>query len=184
FDDAEELAGLSSQAIESAAQAAKQAGHASGYLLTLVSPTQQPVLESLASSQSRRKVFNASISRGTEENATNHVAAEMAQLRAERAALLGFANHAETVLAQATAPSTAAVEERLAELTKAATANARQEAQVLGKIAGAEINAWDWKYFSNQVLREEYSVDSEALRNYFELDRVLVDGVFATATKL
>ncbi|MEG1444785.1 M3 family metallopeptidase, partial [Glutamicibacter sp.] len=184
FDDAEELAGLSSQAIESAAQAAKQAGHASGYLLTLVSPTQQPVLESLASSQSRRKVFNASISRGTEENATIHVAAEMAQLRAERAALLGFANHAETVLAQATAPSTAAVEERLAELTKAATANARQEAQVLGKIAGAEINAWDWKYFSNQVLREEYSVDSEALRNYFELDRVLVDGVFATATKL
>ncbi|WP_190263598.1 M3 family metallopeptidase [Glutamicibacter nicotianae] len=184
FENAAELDGLSGPAIESAAQAAKQAGHASGYLLTLVSPTQQPVLESLASSESRRKVFNASISRGTGENATIHVAAEMAQLRAERAALLGFANHAETVLAQATAPSTAAVEERLAELTQAATANARKEAEVLGKIAGAEINAWDWKYFSNQVLRDQYSVDSEELRNYFELDRVLIDGVFATATKL
>ena len=184
FEDAAELDGLSGPAIESAAQAAKQAGHASGYLLALVSPTQQPVLESLSSSESRRKVFNASMSRGTEENATIHIAAEMAQLRAERAALLGFANHAETVLAQATAPSTAAVEERLAELTKAATANARREAEVLGEISGAEINAWDWKYFSNQVLRDQYSVDSEALRNYFELDRVLIDGVFATATKL
>ncbi|MGO2778634.1 M3 family metallopeptidase [Glutamicibacter arilaitensis] len=184
FEDAQELAGLSSQAIDSAAQAAKQAGHASGYLLTLVSPSQQPVLESLDSSESRRKVFNASLSRGTENNPTIHVAAEMAQLRAERAALLGFANHAETVLAQATAPSTVAVAERLAELTKAATANARKEAAVLSRVAGAEINAWDWKYFSNKVLRVEYSVDSEALRDYFELDRVLIDGVFATATKL
>ena len=46
------------------------------------------------------------------------------------------------------------------------------------------MNAWDWKYYSNQVLRELYAVDSEALRDYFELDRVLIDGVFATATKL
>lgn len=184
FDSAEELAGLSGQAIESAAQAAKQAGHSSGYLLPLVSSTQQPVLESLSDSEARRKVFSASVSRGIGENPTVQLAADMAKLRAERAALLGFANHAETVLAQATAPSTAAVEERLMELTKAATANARQEAEVLGNIAGQKVNAWDWKYYSNQVLREQYAVDSEALRDYFELDRVLIDGVFATATKL
>ncbi|WP_440102496.1 M3 family metallopeptidase [Glutamicibacter mishrai] len=184
FDSAEELAGLSDQAIESAAQAAKQAGHSSGYLLPLVSPTQQPVLESLSDSEARRKVFSASVSRGVGENPTVQLAADMAKLRAERATLLGFANHAETVLAQATAPSTAAVEERLRELTKAATANAHKEAEVLGNIAGHEVNAWDWKYYSNQVLREQYAVDSEALRDYFELDRVLIDGVFATATKL
>jgi len=184
FDSAEELAGLSDQAIESAAQAAKQAGHSSGYLLPLVSPTQQPVLESLSDSEARRKVFSASVSRGIGENPTVQLAADMAKLRAERATLLGFANHAETVLAQATAPSTAAVEERLRELTKAATANAHKEAEVLGNIAGHKVNAWDWKYYSNQVLREQYAVDSEALRDYFELDRVLIDGVFATATKL
>jgi len=184
FDSVGELDGLSAQAVESAAQAAKQAGHSAGYLLPLVSPTQQPVLESLTSSEARRKVFTASVSRGIDNNATVHLAAEMAKLRADRAALLGYANHAETVLAQATAPSTAAVEERLAELTKAATANARKEAEVLGNIAGHEVNAWDWKYYSNQVLREQYAVDSEALRDYFELDRVLIDGVFATATKL
>lgn len=184
FESTDELAGLSTQAIDSAAQAAKQAGHAQGYLLPLVSPTQQPLLESLTSSESRRKVFMASISRGTDENPTIHLAAQMAALRAERAELLGFANHAETVLAQATAPSTAAVQERLAELTAAATANARKEAEILAKVAGHELNAWDWKFYSNQVLRDEYAVDSEELRNYFELDRVLIDGVFATATKL
>lgn len=184
FDSAEELDGLSAQAIESAAQAAKQAGHASGYILPLVSPTQQPALESLTNSESRRKVFTASISRGLDENPTVELAAQMAKLRAQRAALLGFANHAETVLAQATAPSTAAVEQRLTELTKAATANADKEAAVLSKIAGLDVTAWDWKFYANQVLREQYAVDSESLRNYFELDRVLFDGVFATATKL
>lgn len=184
FDSAEELDGLSTQAIESAAQAAKQAGHASGYLLPLVSPTQQPALESLTNSESRRKVFTASISRGLDENSTVELAAQMAKLRAKRAALLGFANHAETVLAQATAPSTAAVEQRLTELTKAATANANKEAAVLSKIAGLDVTAWDWKFYANQVLREQYAVDSESLRSYFELDRVLFDGVFATATKL
>ena len=184
FDSAEELDGLSAQAIESAAQAAKQAGRASGYLLPLVSPTQQPALESLTNSESRRKVFTASISRGLDENPTVELAAQMAKLRAQRAALLGFANHAETVLAQATAPSTAAVEQRLTELTKAATANADKEAAVLSKIAGLDVTAWDWKFYANQVLREQYAVDSESLRSYFELDRVLFDGVFATATKL
>ena len=184
FDSAEGLDGLSAQAIDSAAQAAKQAGHASGYLLPLVSPTQQPALESLTNSESRRKVFTASISRGIDENPTVELAAQMAKLRAQRAALLGFANHAETVLAQATAPSTAAVEQRLTELTKAATANADKEAAMLGQIAGRDVTAWDWKFYANQVLREQYAVDSEALRNYFELDRVLFDGVFATATKL
>ncbi|WP_345469244.1 M3 family metallopeptidase [Glutamicibacter ectropisis] len=184
FDSAEELDGLSAQAIESAAQAARQAGHASGYLLPLVSPTQQPALESLTNSESRRKVFTASISRGLDENPTVELAAQMAKLRAKRAALLGFANHAETVLAQATAPSTAAVEQRLTELTKAATANADKEAAVLSKISGLDVTAWDWKFYANQVLREQYAVDSESLRSYFELDRVLFDGVFATATKL
>lgn len=184
FETVEELAGLSQQTIDSAAHAAQQAGYASGYLLPLVSPSQQPLLESLTSSESRRKVFTSSIARGSQENPTVHIAAQMAALRAERAALLGFKNHAETVLAQATAPSTGAVQERLAELTAAATANARAEAEVLSKVAGHDLNSWDWKYYSNQVLRDEYAVDAEELRSYFELDRVLIDGVFATATKL
>ncbi|MGP5121406.1 M3 family metallopeptidase [Glutamicibacter ardleyensis] len=184
FTDEAQLEGLDEARIASARVAAETAGHNTGYLLPLVSPTGQPVLASLTRSASRRKVFEASLSRGSSENSTLPLAAQMAALRADRAALLGFANHAETVLADATAPSTEAVATRLKELTEAAVRNAHAEADTLRELAGGELNAWDWSYYSNQVLRERFAVDSAALRPYFELDSVLHDGVFATAQTL
>ncbi|WP_404285277.1 M3 family metallopeptidase [Glutamicibacter arilaitensis] len=184
FAEAQELEGLEPARLDSARAAAAAAGHETGFLLPLVSPTGQPVLASLARSESRRKVFEASLSRGLGENSTLPLAAEMAAVRADRAALLGFANHAETVLADATAPSTQAVATRLKELTLAAVRNADAEAETLRELAGGQLNAWDWSYYSNQVLRERYAVDSAALRPYFELDSVLHQGVFATAGKL
>ncbi len=182
FADAGELEGLSEAAIASAAKAALDAGHSEGFLLPLVSPSQQPVLAQLTRSDSRRLVHEASLSRGLDS--TLGLAAEMASLRAERASVLGFSNHAETVLAKATAPDTAAVGQRLAELSAPAIRNANAEAETLSAIAGGTINAWDWRFYSEKVLREKYSVDTNAVRDYFELERVLVDGVFATATRL
>ncbi|NAZ15640.1 M3 family peptidase [Glutamicibacter soli] len=182
FADAAELEGLGDAAIAAAAKAAIDAGYQDGFLLPLVSPSQQPVLSQLARSESRRKVHEASLSRGLKS--TLELAAQMASLRAERASVLGFANHAETVLADATAPSTAAVAERLAELTAPAVRNANAEAEILSGLAGGPINAWDWRYYSEKVLQEKFSVDTSALREYFELERVLVQGVFATATRL
>lgn len=185
FESADHLEGLSQAAILAAGVAAREAGHATGYLLTLVSPTQQPVMAELELADSRRKVFESSMSRGLQDDSTLALARDMAQLRAGRAALLGFSTHAESVLAQSTAPDTQAVSTRLAQLTKAATANAQREAQALAQLAGvAKIDPWDWSYYSQAVLRERYELDSAALRPYFELERVLHDGVFATATKL
>ena len=182
FERAEELEGLDADSVQAAAEAARNAGHAAGYLVPLLSPTGQPALAQLQRSASRRRLFEASTTRGLDS--TVQLAAQMAALRAERAALLGFASHADAVLAQATAPGTAAVAQRLAELTAAATRNAEAEAAALEQAAGEKINAWDWKFYSEQILREQYAVDSAALREYFELDRVLHDGVFAAATKL
>lgn len=185
FEDAAELAGLDEAAIAAARQAATEAGHEQGYLIPLLSPTQQPVMAQLQLAASRRKVFEASLTRGLDTPYTLELARDMAVLRAERAQLLGFATHADAVLADATASSTAAVSERLADLSAAATANARREAQALAEVAGVDrIDAWDWSYYSQAVLRERYALDSAALRPYFELERVLRDGVFATATKL
>ena len=185
FASPEELAGLDQSAIQAAATAALEAGHEGGYLLTLVSPTQQPVMAELELSASRRKVFESSMTRGLDDDTTVSLARDMAQLRAQRAALLGFATHADAVLAESTAPDTRAVATRLAELTAAATANAQREAAALAEMAGVErIDPWDWSYYSQAVLRERYELDSVALRPYFELERVLHDGVFATATKL
>ncbi|MHC6176765.1 M3 family metallopeptidase [Glutamicibacter sp. X7] len=185
FESAEELAGLDAGRLATARQAAADTGHEQGYLLALVSPTQQPVLQSLESSAARRRVFEASISRGLEgNNNTYALAVKMAELRAQRAQLLGYANHAESVLATATAPDTAAVAERLAELTAPAVRNALSETATLRELAGEKIEAWDWTYYSNKVLAQRYAVDTSALREYFELERVLHQGVFAAATKL
>ncbi|GAA1863043.1 M3 family metallopeptidase [Paeniglutamicibacter psychrophenolicus] len=185
FADPGELAGLSDGELASAADAARDAGHTDGYLLTLVLPTGQPLLERLEFSASRRRLFEASVNRGQEgDNLTLDLGARMASLRSKRAALLGFATHADVVLQEATAPDLAAVRGRLAELIPAAVANARAEAGELEKISGSPIDPWDWAYYSAAVARERHALDRGALREYFELDAVLERGVFAAASRL
>jgi peptidyl-dipeptidase Dcp len=108
----------------------------------------------------------------------------MARLRAEKARLLGFANYAELVVDQQTAPDFEAVQAMLNRLAPAAVRNADAEAEALAEIAGHPLEAWDWAFYSAKVRREKYAVDEQALRPYFELDRVLQDGVFRAATSL
>ena len=185
-DDKQELDGLSPDDIASAADAAEAAGHPGKYLLTLILPTSQPALESLTNRETRRRLHQASVSRGSRDNADNTigVAAGMAALRAERAALLGFANHAELATDDQTAPSLDAIHDMLGRLAKPAVRNARAEAEQLEEAAGHPIEAWDWSFYSEKVRAERYDVDLAALRPYFELDRVLEDGVFFAANKL
>ncbi|MBG0741618.1 M3 family metallopeptidase [Paeniglutamicibacter antarcticus] len=187
--DAAELAGLPEEDIASAAEAAKTAGHDSGYLLTLILPTAQPALEFLTDRATRRRLFEASIGRGDGVGSADilPVAARMAALRAERAALLGFDSHAAFVTDDETAPSLDAVQTMLARLAPAAVANARTEADVLTGLAeagGHSLEPWDWAFYSAQVRRDKYDVDLASLRPYFEFERVLRDGVFAAATRL
>lgn len=184
FGSAEELDGLGEDALAAAAAAALDAGHNAGYLLKPQLPSAQPVLEALRLESSRRRVFEASLGRGIQgPNRTLDLAAEAAALRADRAGLLGYANHAELSVAAQTAPSLDAVRERLAALVAAATANADKEAAVLAAEAGGPVRPWDWAYYSARVSREVYSVDAAALKPWFELGRV-VDGVFRAATEL
>ncbi len=112
------------------------------------------------------------------------IAARIAQLRAERADLLGFATHADLVVADQTAGTSANVDAVLGRLVPPAVANARREAAVLAEFAardGVELAAWDWAYYSEQVRAERYAIDTAGLRPYFELERVLRDGVFYAA---
>ncbi|MCC3274913.1 M3 family metallopeptidase [Arthrobacter sp. zg-Y20] len=188
-DTAAELAGLSDHDIAAAASAANEAGHEGKYLLSLVLPTPQPALSSLTNRETRRRLHEASLRRGFRDNDRNtlSVAAEMAALRAEKAALLGFANHAEYATDNQTAPSLDAIHEMLDKLAPAAVRNARAEAELLREAArrdGHELAAWDWAFYSEQVRREKFDVDLAALRPYFELERVLHDGVFYAANRL
>jgi peptidyl-dipeptidase Dcp len=186
--DATELDGLSGAEIAAAAGAAAERGREGSFLLTLVLPSGQPALAKLRNRELRRRLFEASVTRasgGTHDNGP--VAAEMARLRAVRARLLGFDTHADLIAADQTAKTSAAVDALLADLVAPALANAKAEAEVLAELAsadGIELAAWDWAYYSERVRSERYAVDSAALRPWFELDRVLVDGVFRAAELL
>jgi peptidyl-dipeptidase Dcp len=185
--DVAELDGLDAEEIAGAAAAAADRG-VDGHLIALLLPTGQPVLAKLRNRDLRRRVFEASIARAsTGEHDNRPVAARIARLRADRARLLGFDTHADLVLADSTARTTAAVDAMLASMVPASVANAEAEAAVLAEAAGrdgVELAPWDWAFYSEQVRAERYAVDTTALRPYFELDRVLVDGVFHAAELL
>ncbi|SFL22048.1 M3 family metallopeptidase [Geodermatophilus ruber] len=186
--DAAELDGLSDEEVAAAARAAADRG-VEGYLLPLSLPTGQPALAKLRNRDLRRRVFEASVARASDGAYDNRpVALRIARLRAERARLLGFATHADLVLADQTAGSTEAVDAMLASMVGPSRDNARAEAAALSEAAArdgvAELAAWDWAFYSERVRAERYAIDTAALRPWFELDRVLVDGVFRAAELL
>ncbi|NTW42050.1 MAG: M3 family metallopeptidase, partial [Cellulomonadaceae bacterium] len=188
--DVADLDGLAPGAIAAAGQAAADRG-LSGYLLELSLFSQQPVLASLTRRPVRRRVHEASVARGGRggEHDTRATLLELARLRSERAALLGYDHHAAYVADDGTAHTTAAVDAMLGRLAPAAAANARREAADL-EVAlqddepGAHLEAWDWPLYAERVRQERYSLDDAALRPYLELERVVHDGVFHAATRL
>ncbi|MDQ4501165.1 M3 family metallopeptidase [Sinomonas sp. ASV322] len=184
--DEAELAGLPADDRASAAQAARAAGHEGGWLLTFVQPTGQPVLAVLENRDLRRRVFERSVARGSSEGDTDArgLVLDMARLRAEKASLLGYETFADLAVDDQTAPSADAVRSMLARLAPAAVRNAEAEAQALAEVAGQDLEPWDWAFYSAMVRRTKYAVDEKALRQYFELDRVLEDGVFFAAGQL
>ncbi|MFJ2865509.1 M3 family metallopeptidase [Kitasatospora sp. NPDC087314] len=182
-DTAEELDGLSADAVAAAAENARVLGHEGRFVLSLKSTSGQPELALLTDRSVRERLLAASLGRGAAVNGP--LAIRMAALRAERAALLGHPSHAAYVVEDETAGTVEAVSGLLARLVGPAVANARREAAELAKVAAAdgieEIAAHDWAYYSEKVRQESYQVDAAVLRPYFELERVLHDGVFLAA---
>jgi peptidyl-dipeptidase Dcp len=190
-DDESELDGLSADAIASAAEAATARGLDGKYLLTLVLPTSQPALASLTNRSVRERLHTASITRGARgnDNDTSATLTRIAALRAQGAAVLGHPHHASYLIADQTAQSADAAMALLERLAPVAVANARTEAEELQRlleqdVPGATLQPWDWAFYAERVRREQFAVDGGQLREYFELDRVLHDGVFFAATKL
>lgn len=182
FDSAEELAGLSDSRIESAKSDAAAAGKP-GYLLPLELPSVQSEQAHLASAISRAKLYHAAASRGQNSNAK--VIVEMAQLRAQRAELLGFKSHADYVIAEETAGSADAARRMVLDLAPAAATNAINEFKLLQEAAGEQpVTAADWPYWENTIKTRDYDVDAQRLSKYFPLNQVLEDGVFYAANQL
>ncbi|MFI7227049.1 M3 family metallopeptidase [Nonomuraea angiospora] len=172
--DPKELDGLDQAKIESLLKDGK-------YVLPLLNFTSQPGLAQLTDRDVRRRLYELSVGRAP---GNFGLAARMAALRAERAALLGFPSHAAYVVADQTAKTVEAVEEMLGQLVAPAVRNARKEAEALSEQAGFEIEPWDWSYYSEKVRQARYDFDAAEMRPYFELDRVYRDGIFFAAGKL
>ncbi|MEU3627511.1 dipeptidyl carboxypeptidase II [Amycolatopsis coloradensis] len=187
-DDVAELTGLGEDEI---ATAAGTAGEEGKYVLKLTLPTAQAALASLEDRALRERIFTASVSRGNRRNEfdNNEIVARLVRLRAERAAVLGFPDHASYVIEDETAKTAEAAVGLLERLAPVAVANAKAEAEELQRyleadIPGAILRPWDWAFYAERVRKDRFEVDTAALRPYFELNRVLTDGVFFAATNL
>ncbi|MCD9032570.1 peptidyl-dipeptidase Dcp [Luteimonas sp. Y-2-2-4F] len=189
--DVARLDGLDEAAIAAAAEAAKAAGKEGQWLLSLQNTTQQPVLASLKDRALREEVFAASIGRAEkgDGNDTRATIQRLAELRARKAQLLGFPNYAAYSIDDQMAGTPEVALKLLTDTVPAATARARAElAKIQGVVdaqnGGFTAGAADWDFYAEQVRRAEFDLDEAQIRPYFELDRVLKDGVFFAAQQL
>ncbi len=191
IENREELKGMSDTAIEAAAAAAKAKDMDGKYLIALLNTSQQPPLASLENRALRQRIMEASLARGSRggEFDNREALTRIVKIRAERAKLMGYENHAAYGLENQTARTTAAVNERLASLAPPAVANAKREAADMQEIIDAEggdfeLASWDWDFYAEKVRQQRYDFDASTLRPYFEFDNVLQKGVFYAAEKV
>ena len=162
-----------------------------GWVLAMQNTTQQPVLAELTNRATRQAVFEASWKRAEhgDDNDTRAIITRLAQLRAQKAALLGYPSFASWMLTDQVAKTADAALRFVEALAPAATANAAREAQDIQALIDAQkggftVQPWDWEFYSEQVRKAKYDIDESQLKPYFELNTVLQDGVFYAAHKL
>ena len=191
IDNTADLAGLAQSDIDALAQNAKANKSKSKYLISLQNTTQQPLLQSLSNRDVRAKLFNASWIRAekSDSNDTRKTIVNIAKLRAEKAKLLGYPNYAAWVLQDQMAKTPEAVDKFFAQLVPAATAKAKSEAADIQAVidqqkGGFKLQPWDWDFYAEQVRKQKYDLNESDVKPYFELNKVLKDGVFYAANQL
>jgi len=188
--DKSALAGLSDAQITAAAHAA-ESRQQEGYVLPLQNTTQQPDLASLSVRATREAIFEKSWNRAErgDANDTRDDIARLAQLRARRAQLLGYPNHAAWKLGDQMAKTPEAALKFMDALVPGASAKAANEAKDIQDLIDAQkggftVQPWDWDFYSEQVRKAKYDLDESAVKPYFELNNVLENGVFYAANQL
>jgi peptidyl-dipeptidase Dcp len=190
-DSRSDLDGLTEAEVTTAAEAAKQRGLTGKWVLPLRNTTQQPAQASLRNRSVRQRLFEQSTlrtSRG-DSNDTKSTVRRMAQLRAEKAQLLGYPNWAAYTLAAQGAKTPENAIRLLTDLVPPATARARREIAEMQALinqqgGGFKLQPWDYQYYAEQVRKAKYDLDESQIMPYFELESVLQNGVFHAANKL
>ena len=189
-EDKNALAGLNPTGLEDAAEAAKDR-KVKGYVIPLQNTTQQPDLASLSVRSTRQTIFENSWNRAEHggANDTRDTIARLAQVRAEKAKLLGFPNYAAWRLEDQMAKTPEAALKFMNALVPGSTARAVAEATDIQALidaqkGGFQLQPWDWEFYSEQVRKAKYDLDEEQIKPYFELNNVLENGVFYAANQL
>jgi peptidyl-dipeptidase Dcp len=190
-DDKAKLAGLSDAEIEAAAQAAKERKLDGKYVIPLQNTTTQPPLKDLTDRSTREALFKSGWTRAEkgDANDTRATIERLAQIRAQKAKLLGFPNFAAWTLQNQMAKDPQTAFKFMRNLVPAATGRAREEARDIQTVidqqhGGFKLAAWDWDLYAEQVRKAKFDLDENQIKQYFELDRVLHDGVFYAANQL
>jgi len=191
-EDEELLDGLSRDRIASAKQAAERRDLEDAYLINITNTTRHPLLSSLNNREMRKQIWEASAYRGLGENDgidTRPILLELAELRSERAGLLGYDTYAQYAIEPQTGENPERVLELMRDLIPPVVANSEAEAELISEYMSrdgvdGELQPWDWEYYAEKVRQERYDIDDSEVREYFELDKVLNDGVFFAMEKL
>ena len=194
-DKVSDLDGLTAVRIGAATQAATDRGLTDKWVIALQNTTNQPLLASLTNRELRERIYRASIGRGLSGATDNRdIIAQLVKLRAERARLLGYADHAAYVLEDESAGNPAAVADMIRQVAPAALQRARAEAADIQRLIDAQAAArgvpsftlqpWDWSFYAEQVRKAHYDFDQAQVAPYFELERVMRDGLFYAAHEL
>jgi peptidyl-dipeptidase Dcp len=190
-DDKSMLAGLSEGDVAAAAERANDRKMPGKWVLSLRNTTQQPQLQSLQNRALRQRLLAASEQRGNHAgpNDTRPIVTRLAQLRAQKAKLLGYPTYAAYSLDDQMATTPANAIKLMTDLVPAATAKARAEAARIQQVidqqkGGFQLTAADWDFYAEQVRKAEYDLDEAEVKPYFEIERVRQDGIFYAANQL
>lgn len=190
--DCNELAGLSEADIAQCQKDAESRGGKAPYCIVIINTTQQPILASLDNRDLRRRVYEASIHRADDTRGHNTfpVLAEIARLRAEQAELMGYADYASYSLSNKMAKDTTNVYNFLRQLIAAYKPKADAESKAIEQYArktmgsGFSLQPYDRFYYSSKMKKEQLNISDEEVKPYFNIDSVLVNGVFYAANRV
>lgn len=187
--DEKELEGLPASIIDGAAETAQEKNK-TGWVFTLQYPSYIPFMMYAKNRELREKMFMAFGSKAfhEDENDNRTIVTEIAQLRYQRAQLLGYKNHADFILEERMAESPEKVNSFLNDLLVKAKPFAEQDIEEVTAFAREKdgidhLQRWDFSFYSEQLKKERYQIDDEVLKPYFKLENV-VDGVFKVAHQL
>lgn len=190
-DDKAKLAGLSDAEVAAAADAAKARGLDGKWVIPLQNTTQQPLLAKMTDRATREALFKASWTRTTkgDANDTRAIIAQIAQLRAEKAKLLGYPTFADLSLADSMAKTPQIASDFMRQLATPLAVEQKREAaelQALVKQEGGDftLQPWDWDFYSEKLRKARYDLNQDELKPYFEITKVLENGVFEAATQM